>query len=77
MTKEQLDIEEGKLEWTLIFIHEFGKNYGLDIKTAFDYLLRYDAIKFIERNYSYVHTQSFASMVSDIADYCRLNGGNL
>ena len=39
MTKEQLDIEEGKLEWPLIFIHEFGQKYGLDIKTAFDYFL--------------------------------------
>lgn len=66
-----------KLEWTVIFILEFGRKYGLTMKQAFNYLSRYKGIDFIDRNYKYVHTQSFASMVDDIAEYCHRHGGAL
>ena len=66
-----------KLEWTLIFIYEFGRRFGLTLKDAFDYLSRYDGIDFVDRHYDYVHTQSFISMVNDIADYCHQKGGAL
>lgn len=65
------------MEWTVIFILEFGRKYGLTMKQAFNYLSRYKAIDFIDRNYGYVHTQSFASMVDDIAEYCHRHGGAL
>ena len=45
-----------KLEWTVIFILEFGRKYGLTMKQAFNYLSRYKGIDFIDRNYGYVHT---------------------
>lgn len=66
-----------KLEWTVIFILEFGRKYGLTMKQAFHYLSRFKGIDFIDRHYSYVHTQSFASMVDDIAEYCHRQGGTL
>ena len=66
-----------KLEWTLIFALEFGKRYGLTMKQAFNYLSRYKGIDFIDRHYDYVHTQSFKSMVSDIAELCHRKGGEL
>ena len=66
-----------KLEWTLIFVAEFGRKFGLTIKQAFNYLSRYQGIAFVENHYDYVHTQSFASMVNDIAEYCHSNGGAL
>lgn len=66
-----------KLEWTVIFILEFGRKYGLTMKQAFNYLNRYKGIDFIYRHYGYVHTQSFASMVDDIAEYCHRHGGAL
>ena len=66
-----------KLEWTTIFILEFGRKYGLTMKQAFNYLSRFKGIDFIDRHYEYVHTQSFASMVDDIAAYCRRHGGAL
>lgn len=70
------DIKD-KMEWTVIFILEFGRKYGLTMKQAFNYLSRFKAIDFIDRNYGYVHTQSFASMVEDMAEYCRRHGGEL
>lgn len=66
-----------KLEWTLIFALEFGHHYGLTLKQAFNYLSRYKGISFIEKHYDYCHTQSFQSMIIDIADYCRRKGGEL
>lgn len=37
-----------KLEWTVIFILEFGRKYGLTMKQAFNYLSRYKGIDFID-----------------------------
>lgn len=38
-----------KLEWTVIFILEFGRKYGLTMKQAFNYLSRFKGIDFIDR----------------------------
>ncbi len=66
-----------KMEWTVIFILEFGRRHGLSMKQSFGYLSRYKAIDFIDRHYGYVHTQSFASIVDDMTDYCKRKGGQL
>ena len=66
-----------KIEWTIIFVWEFGRKYGLTMKQAFNYLSRLKGRDFIDRNYGYVLTQSFASMVDDIAEYCHRHGGTL
>ena len=66
-----------KMEWTLIFATEFGRHFGLTLKQAFNYLSRFGAIKFVDEHYDYCHTQSFQSMVSDMAEYCRRKGGAL
>ena len=66
-----------KIEWTLIFATEFGRKFGLTLPQAFDYLSKYQAIDFIDRHYDYVHTQSFASMVDDLGEFCRKKGGYL
>ncbi len=66
-----------RTDWTLIFLWEFGKKYGLSLKQAFNYMKRYKGMAFIEKNYDYVHTQSFASMAQDMAEYCHRHGGAL
>ena len=66
-----------KIEWTLIFVAEFGRKFGLTVKQAFNYLTRYKGIDFIDKHYDYVHTQSFQSMINDIGDYCHRKGGEL
>lgn len=66
-----------KIEWTLIFVLEFGRRFGLTLKQAYNYLCRYKGIEFVDKHYSYCHTQSFQSMVTDVAEYCRINGGQL
>ena len=66
---------QDKLEWTVIFVLEFGRQHGLTMKQAFNYLSRFKGIDFIDRNYDYVHTQSFASIVHDLTEYCHRKGG--
>ena len=66
-----------KMEGTVIFILEFGRRHGLSMKQSFGYLSRYKAIDFIDRHYGYVHTQSFASIIDDMTDYCKRKGGQL
>ena len=66
-----------KLEWTLIFALEFGRRFGLTLKQSFNYLSRYKGSDFVDRHYDYCHTQSFQSMVSEIAEYCHRKGGAL
>ena len=44
------DIKD-KMEWTIIFIREFGRKYGLSMKQAFNYLSRFKGIDFIDRHY--------------------------
>lgn len=66
-----------KLEWMTIFVSEFAQRFNLTLKQAFNYLSRYQGIAFVEKHYDYVHTQSFTSMVNDMAEYCHRNGGAL
>ena len=68
---------EEKLEWTVIFIHEFSQRFGLTMKQAFGYLQRFKAIDFIDKHYGYAHTQSFRTMVDELSQYCRRMGGAL
>lgn len=66
-----------KIEWIVIFIYEFGKRFGLTMKQAFGYLSRYKAIDTLDKNYGYVHTQSFDSIIDDVAILCQRMGGKL
>ena len=66
-----------KFEWTIIFIYEFSRRYGLSMKQAFNYLNRYKGIDFINEHYGYAHTQSFSDMVDDISILCSRMGGKL
>ena len=49
----EYDIKD-KIEWTVVFLVEFGK-----------------------RHYDYLHTQSFASVVDDMTEYCGKMGGGI
>ena len=66
-----------KIEWTVIFLAEFGKRHRLTLKQSFNYLLRYKGINFVEQHYDYLHTQSFVSAVDDRTQYCHKLGGGI
>ena len=66
-----------KIEWIVIFAQEFGNRHSLTLKQAFNYLLRYKGISFVERHCDYMHTQSFSSAVDDMTEYCHKMGGGI
>ena len=74
---EDLQTIKDKIEWTVVFLVEFGKRHGLTLKQSFNYLLRYKGIQFVERHYDYLHTQSFTSVVDDLTEYCHKMGGGI
>lgn len=69
--------EQDKLEWTVIFIYEFGKRHGLTTKQAFGYLSRHGGIDFVDEFYDIAHTLSFDDKVDSATEYCHRKGGEL
>ena len=66
-----------KVQYLVALIAEFAAHYGLTTVEAARYFSRYKALELFDRQYGYLHTQSFASNVRDIAAYCRRMGGTL
>ena len=73
MSKKDKDITE----YLVVFVVEFAKRFGLDQTQSFNYLNRYGAMLLLEEQYAYVHTQSFESIIDEVAGYCQRKGGNL
>ena len=66
-----------KAQYVVALIADFAVQYGLTTSEAVRYLDRYKALELYDRQYGYLHTQSFASNVREIAAYCRRMGGTL
>ena len=73
MSKKDKDITE----YLVVFVVEFAKRFGLDQTQSFNYLNQYGAMLLLEEQYAYVHTQSFESIIDEVAGYCQRKGGNL
>ncbi len=66
-----------KAQYLVALIAEFASHYGMTTTQAVEYLSHYKALELYDRQYDYLHTQSFASNVRDLSAYCRRMGGNL
>ena len=66
-----------KTQYLVALISEFAEYYGITASQAAHYLAQYKAIDLFDRQYGYLHTQSFASNVRDLSAYCRRMGGTL
>lgn len=66
-----------KAQYIVALISEFAEHYGLTTTEAARYLNQYKALELYDRQYGYLHTQSFASNVRDLSVYCRRMGGTL
>lgn len=69
------ELTKNKAEYLIIFINEFAQRYNLSSLQAYRYLSSFKALNFLVEQYNIAHTQSFESMVSDMAAYCRRHGG--
>ena len=66
-----------KAQYIVALISEFASHYGLTTKEAAQYISRYGALDLFDRQYDYLHTQSFDSNIRDISAYCKRMGGTL
>ena len=66
-----------KIQYVVALISEFASHYGISTQKAVEYLNRFNALDLYDRQYHYLHTQSFSSNVSDLTAYCRRKGGTL
>lgn len=66
-----------KTQYVVALISEFALHYGLTTTEAARYIGRYGAFDLYDRQYGYMHTQSFRSNIRDISAYCRRKGGTL
>ncbi len=66
-----------KAQYIVALISEFAEHYGLTTTEVAKYLSQYKASELYDRQYGYLHTQSFASNVRDLSAYCRRMGGTL
>lgn len=69
--------EKNIIEYLVVFVVEFAKRFGLTEVQSFNYLNQYGAMVLLEQQYNYAHTQSFASMIDDVTQYCQRKGGQL
>lgn len=66
-----------KVQYMVALIAEFAAHYGLSAVETVRYFDRYKALELFDRQYNYLHTQSFDSNIRDISAYCRRMGGTL
>ena len=66
-----------KAQYIVALIAEFAAHYGLTTVQAAQYVGSHKALELYDRQYDYLHTQSFASNVRDLTAYCRRMGGTL
>ena len=66
-----------KAQYIVALIAEFAAHYGLTTVQAVQYLSSHKALELYDRQYGYLHTQSFASNVRDLSAFCRRMGGSL
>lgn len=66
-----------KAQYLVALISEFAAHYGITTVETVRYFIRYKVLELFDRQYGYLHTQSFASNIRDISAYCRRMGGTL
>ena len=66
-----------KIRYINLCIVEFGKKYGMPASMAFNYLKRFKALEFIDKNYEAEHLLPLADTLKDMSIYCRRNEGTV
>lgn len=77
LTESKKLMASDKTQYIVALIAEFAAYYGISTVEAAQYFNRYKALELFDRQYPYLHTQSFASNIRDISAYCRRMGGTL
>lgn len=69
--------EQKIIDYMVVCINEFADTFQLNYRDAFNYLKRYNAIKFLRENYEIEHTLSIEDAIEDLQRVAANNGGTL
>lgn len=69
--------EQKIIDYMVVCINEFADTFNLNYKEAFNYLKKYNAIKFLRDNYEIEHTLSIEDAVEDLYQVTLNHGGTL
>jgi hypothetical protein len=67
----------GKIESIVMSIGEFGRAYSLSSSDAYAYLKKYKGLAYLEDYHEPLSCLPMESLVDDLAQVCRNNGGKL
>ena len=67
----------GKIESIVMSISEFGRAYSLSSSDAYSYLKKYKGLAYLEDYHEPLSCLPMESLVDDLAQVCRNNGGKL
>lgn len=73
MSKQEKNI----INYIVICINEFAKQFGLTSKEAYIYLRDHKGIKFLKENYEAEHTLGLDDIIEDLKQVCANNGGDI
>lgn len=69
--------EEKVIDYIVICINEFAKQFKITSKEAYIYLRDFKGIEFLKENYEAEHTVSLYDTVDDLKQVCIKNGGKM
>lgn len=69
--------ERNVIDYIVICINEFAKQYKKTNKDAYLYLRDYKGIEFLKENYEAEHTVGLEDAIDDLKQVCIKNGGNI
>lgn len=67
--------EKNIINYIVICINEFAKQYKITSKEAYIYLRDYKGIEFLKESYEVEHTIGIDDAIDDIKQVCINNGG--
>ena len=69
--------EKKIINYIVICINEFAKQYNITSTDAYLYLKKFKGINFLKENYEAEHTISLDDTMEDLKQICIKNGGNI
>jgi len=66
-----------EIPFIALCIREFSKRFELSRQAAYDYLLNFKGLSFLDEFYDVEHLQSIEETINDLIICCQNNGGTL
>ena len=66
-----------KIQYINLCISEFGRKHQLLPQLAYRYLMTYQGLAFLDRNYEAEHVLALQDTLESLRDICRRNGGSI